>query len=213
MKKEQDYRITVTVRGISPILIYAFHEEEKAWDWRRPKFRSRRESARYSLYRPTDPENRGRIVLPGINLMAALRTAGRKVKYDGRSSITDGRGATRLWGFLSLADKEVALDFGGKSPERAMKADIRRGLMCSGGKHTAIEIVRPRFDEWGFTANLVFSPDEAITLDKVRRLIIQAGRWPGLGSFNPLHGGPFGRFAVTEFAAARIPTNNARQAA
>lgn len=216
-----DLELTVTLKGKTPIMFHAFHKEDventlirgirKAVDKDRPL----EDIAKYGLYRPMLPENKDRVVMPALNFMAALRGAGRKVKYDARSGITDSKGSTQLYSFLSIVDEEIAFELGekkadfnypeGKKPENALIVDTRRGVMDSGGKKTAVGITRPMLKEWSFTVKLIFSPgDSPVSLETVKKLIVQAGRWPGLGSFNPMHGGPFGQFTVEKVVAKEL---------
>jgi hypothetical protein len=217
-----DLELTVTLKGKTPIMFHAFHEEDVKNTLirgiRKPaeKDKPLEDIAEYGLYRPLSGENKGRIVMPALNFMAALRGAGRKVKYDARSGITDSKGSTQLYSFLSILDEEIVLDIGdakaefdlsakGNDKTKALKVDVRRGVMDSGGKKTAVGITRPKLLTWGFTVRLVFSPgDSPVNLDTVKKLVAQAGRWPGLGSFNPMHGGPFGQYTVEKIVAKEL---------
>lgn len=216
-----DMELTVTLKGKTPVMFHAFHKEDVENTLirgiRKPaeKDKPLEDIARYGLYRPLLKENEGKVVMPALNFMAALRGAGRKVKYDARSGITDSKGSTQLYSFLSILDEEIVIDLlgkdsdfnypEGKKPGNALTVDTRRGVMDSGGKKTAVGITRPMLKEWSLTVKLIFSPgDSPVNLDTVKRLIAQAGRWPGLGSFNPMHGGPFGQFTVEKIVAKEL---------
>lgn len=188
----------VTVRciisGVSPLLMNAMSEEQllnlftkekKAKTAARPK---PREWADARVYRLKD----GNPCLPPRNFYAALVAAGQFVRLDGKRQISTAD-KTILPGMLTLASAELPLTLPGKSDPAPWEVDIQQGRNPNGGE--AVCIIRPRFDEWEFAAELDID-QSVMPLAMARELVELAGRRMGLGDFRPQKRGTFGRFVI-----------------
>ena len=141
-------------------------------------------------------DEEGRMGFPTINLIGALKHAGRNVK-NGKKAISTAT-STTLFSFLDFPEEFVTFDGLDEKGEIPWKVDARRGVMKNGASSVAVGIVRPKFTEWSFTikANL---DEKLIREEMIKALFVEAGRNAGLCDFRPSRNGPFGRFEVVEF--------------
>ncbi|MBI4276729.1 hypothetical protein HY629_02725 [Candidatus Uhrbacteria bacterium] len=186
--------IEIVCKGTTPLLMNAFHTED--YVRRRapsiircpvPETKTLEEMARRRLF----TDERGRIGIPAVNLFAALRHAGREVKFFGRRMVST-QSRSMLSSFLAIEEEFLVFT----SP-RKWVADVRKGAMlkdCS----KIIGIVRPRFDKWGFRATLRVDLNQ-VSVELVRELLVKAGIRAGFCSFRPACNGVFGQFKVTVF--------------
>lgn len=138
----------------------------------------------------------GKIGIPSMYLFSCMVEAGRQVKLDGKRSIST-KDSSLLPSFLTI--DEFFLPF--TDQEAKWVTDKRRGKLPKDG--TAVCIVRPRFDKWGFSA--IFNVDEkGCAEDKVKDLVTRAGNSVGLGDFRPACRGPFGRFKIVDWKSEKI---------
>ena len=185
-------RVRVTICGLTPGLMMDPMTREKIEEIRgnvrKPKAmdQSLEQEAESKIYRDKD----GQAGIPSSNLFTCLKEAGRKVKYEGRSSITNSKGETLLPTILFI--EEYFLPF---ISHGDWTVDIRPGRNEKG---QAIPIVRPLFEKWELAFTLSIDDSEA-TGELVRKLVGAAGKNAGLCAFRPNKGGPFGRFTVTEW--------------
>lgn len=148
--------------------------------------------------------------IPVVNLMAALRDAGRKVpwgKASGRQKVTMSDGKTLLFSFLKVygsmlkngqRSQFIRLDVtpGEEDNEHGWHADLSLGRMPNG---TAVGIVRPQFDNWQLkTVVCIRDIGPEVTAQMVGELFGIAGQANGLGAHRPSCGGPFGAFKIAE---------------
>lgn len=118
--------------------------------------------------------------------MSALIAAGQAVRLEGKRQISTAK-STVLPAFLTLLDLRMPLS------HQQWEVDMRGGVNPNGTE--GICIVRPRFDKWGFEANVLIENDE-IDESKIRELFDKAGSRMGLGDFRPQRKGIFGKFRV-----------------
>ncbi len=134
----------------------------------------------------------GKIGIPTINLIGALKYAGRNVK-NGKKAISTAA-STTLFSFMQFPTDFVVFD-GQEEKEAPWIVDKRRGVM-NGPKPVAVGIIRPRFDVWGFTTEVLVN-EKICKEDTAKRLFDEAGSNAGLCDFRPNKNGPFGRFRVS----------------
>lgn len=133
--------------------------------------------------------------VPGENLFSCLVEAGRQVDLKARQKIST-KESTQVPSFLEIEEMFFPFEIEGDpdyDPEKAWVDDMRRGRLPKDG--TAVAIVRPRFDRWGFKVHITVDTS-ILTTDRVKELFIIAGRSVGLGDFRPSCRGPFGTFVV-----------------
>jgi hypothetical protein len=149
-----------------------------------------------------------RMGFPTINLIGALKHAGRSVK-NGKKAISTAA-STTMFSFLEFPDEFIPFDGLDDKGELPWKADKRRGVMKNGASQVAVGIIRPRFDNWGFTVKARL--DESIIDPKtIEKLFTEAGSNAGLCDFRPSKNGPYGRFEVTEFVAVKQENRNGKK--
>lgn len=142
----------------------------------------------------------GHIALPIDNIIACLVDAGTAdhMKLAGKSKVST-KEATRLFSIMYFNSKFIVLDNGVDGGEPTWKADKRRGVGKQAATPTAVCIVRPRFDSWGFTLEFTY---DSRTVDRslIYALCKEAGVNRGLGGFRPNKGrGRFGMFRLVEW--------------
>ena len=147
------------------------------------KTRTKEEICLEKLY----TDKTGVIGIPVQNLFAALNGGARFVGFDAKRKLATAK-STLLPTIMAIKDKFIPLQGGAE-----WVADQRRGRLADG---TAVAVVRPRFDEWGFEFTIELDDDENIKIDKIEEVIVKAGRAQGLGSFRPDCKGNFGMFDV-----------------
>ena len=141
-------------------------------------------------------DEKGQIGIPSLYLFSCLVEAGRQVKLTGKRSIST-KDSSLLPSFLTI--EEFFLPFTDQKAEWV--TDKRRGKLPKDG--TAVCIVRPKFDKWGFSATFIIDENEAAE-EKIRDLANRAGSAVGLGDFRPACRGPFGRFKVESWKSEKI---------
>jgi len=142
----------------------------------------------------------GHIALPIDNIIACLVDAGTAdhMKLAGKQKVST-KEATRLFSIMYFCTKFICLDNGVDDSEPTWKADKRRGVGKQAATPTAVCIVRPRFDSWGFTLEFTY---DSRTVDRslIYALCKEAGINRGLGGFRPNKGrGRFGMFRLVEW--------------
>jgi hypothetical protein len=192
-----DIRVAVRCKGITPLLMNPLTDDVLMALWTkekgsktapRPTIQEAAEK-KAEAYRDSD----GNYFVPVSAVYACLKHAGRDVRLDGRKQVSTAT-STKMSSFMTLDAAQFILE--GLDPERPWEADARPGKNPNGGE--AVCIVRPRFDKWGFTANITIFADE-ISEETIRELFDKAGRRAGLLDFRPQRGGVFGQFVVEEW--------------
>lgn len=143
----------------------------------------------------------GSVVIPGDNLLAALKYAGRSVKI-GRKAVSTAT-STTLFSLIELDDMYLKLDGGKPGTEPIWKLDLRRGVHRQGSSEVMVALPRPLFKEWGFTAT-VYYDDKVVSVEVIRQLFDIAGSNSGLCDFRPSRGGRFGRFVVDSWVIEKV---------
>lgn len=191
-------KIQVKIRGTRAILFHngalvdprnPFARELKKIHAKRPKTDSDQdEIARLEYLGAFYLDDKGKIVIPDLNLMAAIVEGA--AKYRKRKDAKEG----------VLFNGHGVFDFphkGDKSPDALWKSGKfvdRRPVKV---QRNSIIRSRPRFNEWSCAFELEF--DEAIcNADGVRQWLDRAGR-SALGDYRPM----FGQFEVVEFKSEK----------
>jgi hypothetical protein len=149
------------------------------------KDRTADEIADEKIYRDEDNNP----CIPADNLWSCLVEAGRLVSFKGKQNISNAS-ESLLGGLLRIKEEYLPLQNGSPISHRV---DKRRGRLPDG---TAVCLVRPRFDHWGFSATLHIN-DEQIDEKKMKELFGAAGTFKGIGGHRKK--GSFGRFVVTSW--------------
>jgi len=180
-------QVTVTVKGITPLLMHAFNEENAqgkspvlAGDRGTP-----REQADKALHWSQDKK---RIIVPGMSMYRSIIAAGKFHKI-GKSKVTTLKTSLVPSGIF-ISEIELPL-----TPQD-WEVDARPVVIPSTGGR--IMRFRPRWDEWELEFTLEIDT-EMFAPDFVRQLVDDAGKKIGIGDFRPSCKGPFGRFVVTKW--------------
>ena len=189
-------KIRALLVGISPLLINRMTPatlEGLRTKVHAPKAKdlSPKQEAVTKIYRQND--STGPMGIPTLNLLAAIKAAGRFHKFDGKKAVSTAEG-TLLYSFLSIEEEFLPFADNNAKGEIAWEPDMRRGTCMD----IAVCIVRPKFKDWSL--DVTFQVDGKQAKDTlIRQLVDTAGSKAGIGDFRPNKGGPFGRFAVKKW--------------
>jgi hypothetical protein len=190
----QELRVAVRCKGITPLLMNP-QTEEALLNMRNkvkapknaPKPTPEQEAQnKADVYKDAD----GNYYIPGEALYAALMNAGQFMRLDGKRQISTSK-STNLPGLMTLEDSRLTIE--GADKKQPFDVDIKAGKNPNGGE--AVCIVRPRFDNWEFTAHITIFTNE-IGEEVIRELFDKAGRRCGLLDFRPNRKGIYGQFTV-----------------
>jgi hypothetical protein len=188
-------KIEVTIKGITPLLMNRFHEENEVsvssgvsavqvGDKGTP--RQQADKKRYA-----DKENN--LYIPGPNIFACLINAGKFHKV-GKNKVTTQKTSLVPAG---ITVEEIVIPLSdGNGGKVTWEVDSRSVVIPSTGGR--IMCHRPRVDEWGATFSLDVDT-EMFHPNFVRKLMDDAGKKCGLGDYRPERKGPFGRFVVVRW--------------
>lgn len=173
----------VRIVGIRPLLMHA-----PAMLGDKPKFRrgehlEPKQEAELYLYKDDDR----RVCIPAANIKACIREAGRNYKIKGRGSTFAAmiRAGIRIEpAMIPLIDPQT-----GTQPQWVI--DSRPVVV----QRQRIIRHRPRFDRWALEFNIINLDPSILHKDTLKRILIDAGKYYGLGDFRP----EFGLFKVEEF--------------
>jgi len=168
----------VKIKGTRPLLMHAPVGLGDKPTLRRGEHLDPKVEAERYLYK--DPE--GNIVIPAINIKACIRDAGANYKVSGRRTTFK---AMIKAGLDVLPFPDVPLIHNG------WVVDIRPVVV----QRSRILRARPRFDEWALEFEIVNKDPTVIHRDTLKRILIDAGKYYGLGDYRP----EFGLFDVVKF--------------
>ena len=193
-------KVSVTVVGITPLLMNAMTEAQllAIRDKTKAAKNAQRPALRDEAAQKVHALNDGRPCIPITMLMSCLIGAGQFVRLDGRRQISTAS-STVLPGLMNIESLELPLVAGDGAAQ--WEVDIQQGRNPNGGE--AVAVVRPRFDHWQFTVDLLVDQKE-VAISKIRELFDVAGRRCGLGDFRPKRKGIFGQFKVNEWTLAEV---------
>ena len=184
--------VKVTIKGVSPLLVHAFNDEEafKSTRGTRTSIKTQpsepREIASKFLYRST--KNDKICIFPGNNIFRSIIDAGTFHKV-GKSKVTTMKSSI-VPSCIMLQEIELPI-----KPQK-WEVDSRPVVIpATGGR---IIRHRPRFDVWEMDFTLEVD-DEIMNVDFVRQLVDDAGKKIGIGDFRPARKGQFGRFVVNSW--------------
>lgn len=185
--------IKAEIRGLSPILINRFTEENEAAVSSgtrvslRAKDRLPRDVAEDKLYK----DKLGNLYLPGNMIFACLIAAGTFHKV-GKSKMTTQKTSLIPAG-ISIMDLVCPLE------HKGWEVDSRAVVIPSTGGRVMAH--RPRLDDWN--CKFVLDVDADMFSERTVRVLLEdAGKKIGLGDFRPSRKGPFGRFSTTSWETA-----------
>jgi hypothetical protein len=168
----------VRIVGTRPLLMHAPTGIGDKPRLRRGEHLDPKTEAEMHLYR--DPE--GRIVIPSVNIKACIREAGRNYRVSGRRTT-----------FAAMIRAGIDIRPYPYVPliHNGWVVDIRPVVV----QRNRILRARPRFDEWALEFEIINNDPTIIHADTLHRILIDAGKYYGLGDFRP----EFGTFNVEKF--------------
>jgi hypothetical protein len=144
----------------------------------------------------------GRMGFPTQNLISCLIGAGQYVKV-GKKQISTAK-STILFEFLDFPEDFVAFKDTDEYGNVPWKPSLLRGNLDSGGKKTAVAIVRPRVPHWEAMFTVRLDTKRKATRETVIELIEVGGRKIGLCDYRPTCKGRFGRFVIKKIEVLPI---------
>lgn len=188
-------RIRVRLTGRTPLLMNAMSEDELLRLWTKEKAAKTaerptpEEAARGKIYRTPD----GHPEVPTKNLFAAMVSAGRYVRMDGKKQVSTAK-STVLPSLLSIEDPQIPLYKPGTDTAATWEVDLQQGRNPNGGE--AVCVVRPRFDQWEIRFVIEVNLAECKEAH-AREIVGKACSNIGLMDFRPERKGTFGRSDIT----------------
>lgn len=173
----------IEIRGTRPLLVHAPVDLGDVPSRRRGEHLDPKTEAERYLYRDLE----GKPCIPAINVKACLRDAGRNYRVRGRRSTFAAmiRAGIDIEPFyIPILDPDT-----GKIAEWVV--DIRPVVV----QRNRILRARPRFDKWMLRFKVINKDPTVILRDAFKKILVDAGKWIGLGDFRP----EFGLFEVTKF--------------
>lgn len=190
-------RVRIVVVGKTPLMMDRMSDEvlnslDNGVRLQLVKDRPSEEKAEEKIYVDQD----GKIGLSPDMLLAALVNGGRNVKM-GKKQISTAS-TTTLFDFLTVESEFLILTNCRDAELPQWVVDKRRGVSNQSKSPTAVCIIRPKFNEWGFEVTIVYDEKKA-GRDTIMKLFAEAGCSQGVGSFRPNKKGRYGMFRVSEW--------------
>lgn len=183
-------RISIEIRGITPLLIHKFSEDaEQAKATRRMEVKQRdpREEATKNAYIAPDKT----YYFNAFAIPSAMGNAGANHK---------ARGTRKTLRFVVPSAVRMTTDgvtiMNGAGPAKHFEVDSRPvTIPATKGR---VMRYRPRFDQWGAQFEMLVD-ENLLSTEMAHQLLQEAGQSIGIGDFRPEKRGPFGTFRVTKF--------------
>jgi hypothetical protein len=168
----------VKIVGTKPLLMHAPTGLGDKPKLRRGEHLDPKVEAESYLYKDSD----GNIVIPSVNIKACIREAGRNYRVSGRrttfASMIRAGLDIRPFPYIPLIHNGWQVDI---KPVVVQRSRILRA--------------RPRFDEWALEFQILNHDPTIIHADILKKILIDAGRYYGLGDYRP----EYGTFKVEKF--------------
>lgn len=169
----------VKIKGTKPFLMHSprgrISDKPKL---RRGEHPNPKVEAEAGLYKDIE----GKICVPATNIKACIRDAGRNYKVSGRRSTF----ASMIRAALEISPSMVPLVH-----DKPWVVDQQQVVV----QRSRIIRARPRFDSWALKFELKNSDPDVIHQDTLKKILVDAGKYYGLGDFRP----EFGLFELEEF--------------
>jgi hypothetical protein len=188
--------ITVTLEGISPLLINRFKENDEITEAVKKNgkkdYGTPREQAELTAYCDEPRKNKSPLWIPSTWIMGSIATIASDYKIPGsRKSVKSIYGGC-------IIPVEEKIYFSEKHTLEKVEVDSRPVVI----QRARIMRHRARVEKWTLTCSLELD-DTLLPVDSLHQLITDAGRRAGLGDFRPPKGGPFGRYKIVKWSVAK----------
>lgn len=178
-------KITVTIKGLSPLLMNKYNVEaelERQKGKRITKTYEPSEEAEKSAYWATTGKKKD-LIIPSEVIYASMMRASSFHKIGKRSAKAILAGSIKIEPFeISLNTDKYVID---TRPVVIGRARVLKS--------------RAKLNEWEATFNIVYNADQVADPQVIRTVIDEAGQRIGIMDFRPSKSGPFGTFTVTKF--------------
>jgi len=177
-------KINVTIKGVTPLLMSKFTEDQLQPNKKTNKNITPKESAEKYAYR----DENGQLCIPGECIYACLIEAG-KFHKKGKNKVTTFKktlitaGVEHLEGNYSLGTKDFDVD---------SRAAV---VPATGGR---IMVHRPMLKDWQISFQLEIDPNE-FSIEDIRTYMNDAGKKCGLLAYRPACKGWFGKFEIVKW--------------
>jgi hypothetical protein len=179
--KAETYKVRIV--GVRPLLMHAPVGIGDKPKLRRGEHLDPKTEAEMYLYR----DDKGKICIPAANIKACIREAGRNYRVKGRKSTF----AAMVRAGLMIEPAMVPLVDPKTGTQPQWVVDYRPVVV----QKSRIMRARPRFDSWSLEFRIINFDPTVIHKDTLYRILVDAGRFCGLGDYRP----EFGLFAVEKF--------------
>lgn len=176
MEEVEIYEVKIV--GTKPLLMHAPVGLGDKPSRRRGEHLSSEKEAESYLYKDSE----GNIVIPSVNIKACIRDAGANYKISGRKTT-----------FKAFIKAGIDIQPYPYVPliHNGWVVDVRPVVV----QRSRILRARPRFDKWALEFKIINRDPRVIHMDILKKILIDAGRYYGLGDFRP----EFGLFKVEKF--------------
>ena len=175
-------RFNVTIRGTAPLLMHRFDDGQDTQTVKKSgKQYDKKVDAENALYK----DEKGNIVHPSIHIESALikSAVNYRIPGQGKKTFKDAfRGGI-------FCEPQLI-------PHKNTKWEI--DLQSVVIQRSRVMRSRPRFDEWELDFQIL-NIDERITPQILKDILIDAGKFCGIGDFRPR----YGRFKVVKFESVK----------
>jgi len=176
----------VQLEGTRPLLMHRIPTDLGSTKGKRSNDHDPKKEAEAALYK----DSKGKVIVPSLNILAALQKAGTDYKVPGKGKKTF---KNYIYAGVGIEPFEIPLQTNGTDPRKAWEID-RQPVVVN---RSRIMRSRPRFNQWGLMFTIAIL-DPIIQPETLKEILESAGRYQGLCDFRPL----FGLFKVTEFNEA-----------
>jgi len=173
----------VKILGVRPLLMHAPVGIGNKPKLRRGEYLDPKAEAEMYLYK----NDKGEICIPAANIKACIREAGKNYRVGGRKVSF----ATIVKAGLMIEPAMVPLIDPKTGAQPQWVVDYRPVVV----QKNRIMRARPRFDSWSLEFRIINLDPTVIHKDTLRKILIDAGRFCGLGDYRP----EFGLFVVEKF--------------
>ena len=175
-------KVEVIIRGTTPLMQNRFDtafELEKKLKLQRKSI-DKLPTVEQRLYK-----NGKGVYVPSEWIEGTLKNASKGFKMKGNRTYMKA-----MAGMVEVTPEEIII-----KPQEWV-TDVRSAVNHN-MRQARIIVQRPRFNKWAlaFTLNI----DDDLEPDKVKEILIEAGKTEGIGSYRPNCGGKFGKFEVVKY--------------
>ena len=191
-KEYSEYEIEIKASPIFPYYMQHRMDDEKLEQWEKKRGRIierddiNEEDNKRALFHSYF-NDKGKFYIPSEHIRCSMIEAGRLTKGKVGAST---RSMTQIVaGMFFIKDEELPIH---------QKWDIDKRSCVNNNVKARVITIRPKWKDWKTKFTLIVD-EPTITKETVKKIVEDAGKYIGIGSYRPQHKGPFGRFVITKF--------------